>query len=114
MGALSSSMAENKIFPVGMLLISGIALFIYGLRMGNVGRLIRYALVFLAIPFVFAIVYNVLVADVRGTPRIEEYLNPDKTESYLTRTKYKEERGIVLLGRGFALSYGWELIQRDT
>jgi hypothetical protein len=112
-GAISSSLGEMKIFLPGLFAIGFLALVIYALRRGDVGRIVRILLLLFLVPPLFAVAYNQLVADVRGTRRLEEFLNPETMEQYLTRAKYSSERDQFQLGRNFALTYGWQSIQRD-
>jgi hypothetical protein len=114
LGAVASGFGEMKVFPVAMIALGLIALCIHMIRGGHIKELFIYIGLFAIIAPAFVTFYNVVVADARGTRRFEEYFDLDTTENYLNNVDYNTTTGQTYLGRGFALSLGWQIIQRDT
>jgi hypothetical protein len=112
MGGLSSVLGEMKLFPFAVVLLALTSMVIYLANGGKVHRVFVYVLVLAAALVAFGMVYNVLVADAMGSPRIEEYLNFNKADSYLSQT-FSNNANSYYLGRIFSMQYGWETIQRD-
>ncbi|MEM7131340.1 MAG: hypothetical protein AAF702_33815 [Chloroflexota bacterium] len=112
LGVISSVLGEMKIFPVAVLALALICVGIQVVRNGKIGQaLLIIAGLVIAAP-IFLYLYNTLVADVGGTRRLEEYLDFETTERYLQNTDLTED-GIYYFGRGFAMTYAWNAIQRD-
>lgn len=112
LGSISSVLGEMKLFPIALLLLSGLGLLLVTLRGGKIYRAIVYVVVFAGVIFAFAYLYNSIVTPRTGT-RIEQYLfETDRTDRYLSFSL--AEGGQFQFGRNFALTYGWETIQRDV
>ncbi|KAA3663970.1 MAG: hypothetical protein DWQ04_08065 [Chloroflexi bacterium] len=113
LGAVASGLGEMKVFPVALVLVGLLSLGLQLLEGTQVQRIFFFLLLFSIIFPAFAAFYNVVVADARGTKRIEEYLDADTADEYLNAT-YTENSGTYFyLGRSFALELGWKTIQRD-
>lgn len=114
MGAISSGLGIMRIYPFGAIAIAGLALIIYFGRGGKLLNMLLY-LALLAILLVgFAAFYNAVIAEERGVRRIEQFLAVGSVDNYLNTVNYDEDTGQFRLGRSFALSYGWSLLQRDS
>lgn len=113
LGALSSGFGEMKVFPVALIALGVLALSIHMIRGGRIRELFLYVAFFSIVAPAFVTFYNIVVADARGTRRFEDYFDLDTTEGYLNNVDYNTTTGQTYLGRGFALSYGWQVIQRD-
>lgn len=113
LGGLASGLGEMKLFPF-VIVAMGIVTFVLQLLRGRQYQKLFFYAVFTAIVVVaFGMFYNAVVADARGTLRIEEYLNIDTLDEYLNRS-YIRPNGEYYFGRGFALQLGWQTIQRDS
>lgn len=112
LGGFSSVLGEMKLFPFAVVLLAAVSMVIYLANGGKVHRVFVYVLVLVAALVAFGMVYNVLVADAMGSPRIEEYLNFGNADSYLSQT-FSNNANSYYLGRIFSMQYGWETIQRD-
>ena len=113
LGSISSGLGEMKVFPVALISLGVIALSIHMIRGGRLRELFLYIILFSIIAPAFVTFYNIVVAEARGTRRFEEYFELDTTETYLNNVNYNTTTGQTYLGRGFALSYGWDVIHRD-
>ena len=113
-GALSAVLSELKMFFPVMLVLAVITSAIYVLRGRQLGRLLFFYIFLVGVGVAFLFLYNALVSDLRGTKRFEEYFSSDTTNAYLENVNYEDTKGRYTLGNGFALRYGWQLIQRDT
>ncbi|MEM7330581.1 MAG: hypothetical protein AAF490_00725 [Chloroflexota bacterium] len=112
LGAVASGLGEMKLFPFVVVALSSVTFVVQLLRGRQYQKLFFYV-VFVAIVTVsFGMFYNTVVAEARGTLRIEEYLNVETLDEYLNRS-YRRDNGNYYLGRGFALQLGWDTIQRD-
>lgn len=112
-GAVSAVLSELKMFFPVMIVLAGITSLIYLIQGRDLGRLLLFYAFFLVAGVAFLLLYNMLVSDLRGTRRIEEYFSSDTTAEYLENVNYEVTKGRFELGRGFAIRYGWQLIQRD-
>ncbi len=112
LGAIASGLGEMKLFPF-VLVAMGVVTFVLQLLRGRHYQKLFFYVVFLTFVTIgFGMFYNAVVADARGTRRIEEYLNSETLDSYLNRS-YRRSNGEYYFGRGFALRLGWDAIQRD-
>lgn len=112
LGGIASGLGEMKLFPVVVVVLSIITFLLQTLRGGNLQQLVFYTALIILIIFGFGSFYNTVVAEARGTLRIEEYLELETLDGYLNRY-YVRDNGEYYIGRGYALQLGWETIQRD-
>lgn len=113
-GSVASALATNKMYPVALVMLVGLAALIYIVQRGALFRLIPSMIFFVAISSLFVLAYNSTVAESRGSKRIEEYFNVQTLNEALFKVEYDEATGSYHLGRGFALVYGWQRIGRDS
>lgn len=113
LGAVSSALGEIKFYAVAMVVIAGVALVINAWRTGRIADLLVYGGVLTVMMIGFFAIYNILVSDVRGTRRIEDFLEWETTQGKLGGLEFDEKSGIYRFGRGFAVSYGLQSIQGD-
>ena len=113
LGGGASVLGEMKLFPFVIIGLWLAALFILVIQ----GRKLQKFLVSLLVIGVFVLIftsfYNRVVAEERGTRRLEAYLDLDTLEGYLNFASSKGD-GRYELGRSFALALGWQTIHRDT
>lgn len=112
LGGISSVLGEMKLFPVACLAIGVTALVIQTVRGGQIVQLIAYIGILTIVSVLFYGFYNLLIVDGRGTTELEAYLDWHVLEEYLWQTGQQDD-GNIYLGRGFALTLGWESIQKD-
>lgn len=112
LGGVSSTLGEIKLFPIAVVVLGGIALIIQMIRGRQLHKLLMYLVLFGTIIIIFTGVYNSVVAEERGTRRLEEYLELQTLDQYLNFS-INRGGGRYEFGRGFALNLGWKSIQRD-
>ena len=112
LGGVSSALGEIKLFPFVIVALGIAALFIKLLQGRRPHQLLIYLVSIGIIALIFINVYNTVVAEERGTRRLEEYLELQTLDGYFNFTR--SDGGRYELGRSFALALGWENIQRDT
>lgn len=113
LSAIASGLGEMKLFPFVMVAMGVVTFVIQLLRGRHYQKLFFYALFIAVATIAFGMFYNIVVAEARGTRRIEEYLNSETLDEYLNRS-YRRSNGEYYFGRGFALRLGWQNIQRDN
>jgi len=114
MGLLASVFGEMKVYPVALLLIAATASGLYLWRGGQFYKILNYGVVLIIATAAFLFLYNIVISEGRGVRRLEAYTDLSQVTKYLNNVNYNSETGRYNLGRGFALTYGWEIIQRDT
>lgn len=114
MGLLASVFGEMKVYPIALLLIAATASLLYLWRGGQFYKILNYGLVLVIATAAFLFLYNIVVSEGRGVRRLEAYTELAQVTKYLNNVNYNSETGRYNLGRGFALTYGWEIIQRDS
>lgn len=118
LGGVSSVLSALKLFPFALFLLAVVALGLYAIRYGQPGRLVCGALLVLAVVWIFFRLYNAVVPPVQGARPLEAYLDPSTLSEYLggltpaSGTGRYSER--YFLGRNYAVSYGWKVIQGDA
>jgi len=111
-GIISSTLGENKLFAVALVLLALATAVIYLVRGEQIRRLFIF-LVTLAIIFTgFIILYNNFASDVGGAARIETYLSSRALDDYLN-IRIRGSGGSYNLGRNFGLQQGWNSIRHD-
>lgn len=113
LGLLASMLNVTKFYiPVVFLLGAG-TLALQMIRGGHVRQLFIFVGIFgllaaLAIP-----IFDRFVADARGLPPLETYLEPARMEQYLFNDGDGAGDGRYNLGRLLSITYAWQIIQRD-
>lgn len=116
LGGVSSVLGEMKLYPYGIAIVGIIALVIYSKKYRNFKVILGYLPIIVAVSLGFVIVYNLIVPGANRVP-FQTYLeSPDALSEYLNRSESfsTNEGRYTDIGRGFALSYGWNSIRKDT
>ncbi|MEZ4677490.1 MAG: hypothetical protein R2932_25070 [Caldilineaceae bacterium] len=103
-----------KVYPAALLAIAGVVSVLYLWRGGQIYKIFNYTMVLAIALVAFLMLYNLVISEGRGVRRLEAYSDPSQVLKYLNNVNYNSDTGRYNLGRGFALTYGWQLIQRDT
>lgn len=111
LGAISSALGGMRVFPVGAVLIAGVALLLHLLRGGNLGR------AFLLV-CAFGIGISIFVTLSNNVSRSESsywglVTDVDQLQQYFSNPHYRADSGVYRLGRSYAIQYGWEQLRRD-
>jgi hypothetical protein len=117
LGSVSSVLGALKLFPFAVLLLGMASVVVYGLWKGQPGKLVVYALLMGSVAWAFFGTYNRLVSPARAAPPLESYLNIETLADYFGGLKPVSGSGAYsqryLMGRNYAITYGWEAIQGD-
>ncbi len=113
LGMVSSLLGEMKAFTIVVSIFAAFTFVIHAVRGGQIRQLILYVSLFIFGALVFTVLYNNLVADPRGTRRIQEYLNSDTTSTYLGNIKYDSSTGGYELGRNASVVIAWNTVRSD-
>ena len=113
LGTVGSMLSLTKFYLVATALLAVTALLFHLIRGGQFKQL--FTLVFLLVMGLAILlpVYNIFIARARGLPPLQEYLRPETAESYLFGDGKGDEDGSYNLGRGLAVTYGWQQISGD-
>lgn len=114
LGMISSVLGSMRIYPFIAILM---AIFAIANNLFRKGRLLRvgYYLALVGVVVVlFGVGYNQLAPSAKQIP-FEDYLNLENLNEIFGRYHRRDQVDIVTVdvGRNYALSYGWESIQKD-
>jgi cell division protein FtsW (lipid II flippase) len=113
LGIISSTLAENKLFAVSIVIMTLATMAIYLLRGERLRRMWSLFFTSMVVFIGFISLYNLYAAEIGGAARIETYyLNPQALDNYLN-LRVRGSSGDYNLGRNFALMYGWDTIKHD-
>ncbi len=110
--AMMLSVTKFYVFATAVLLI--FALVLHLVRGGQFRYLFLYVALAVLAGAIFVPVYNSFIATTRGLKPLQEYMTRDAIESYLFREEESAQEGLYKLGRGGAIVYAWQQIQRDV
>ena len=116
LSGLSSVLGEMKLFPIAILLIGIIAVFIYALRNRSLIKFFVYLGLIVTVSVGFALLYNIIIPSASNTPLQTYITNPSNLYQYLTRTEsYYKGEGVIYtdIGRATAVEIGWNSLQKD-
>jgi len=113
LGGISSLLAELKFFLLAIPILSGLAVFIYTVRIKKLSRLILFGLAMMIVCIAFILAYNALIPE--ATPLQDFIQNPQLLLQYVYRAEKRVSGTTVFydIGRNFAIQYGWNQIKQD-
>ena len=114
LGLVGSMLNVTKFYLLAVAVMGAAALVLHMLRGGQVRQLFVYVILFTLSFAAFVPIYNSFIANTRGLKPLQEYLDPDLMEEYLFNDGKGDEDGQYNFGRGFAITYAWQQIQRDN
>jgi hypothetical protein len=113
--AVSNVLAENKLFPVALLLLAVATAGLLVARGSQAWRLVLFAALIALGGYLFSIGYNILIPTAEKRP-IEQFLLDDDTRNqYLNRVRRPTSRDYqtFTIGRNGAMAYALSTIQGD-
>jgi hypothetical protein len=113
LGLIASMLDVTKFYIPAVVVLGAAALIVHMVRGGQFRQLFVYIIVFSLIMAASLPLYNTYIAAARGLKPLQEYLTPEAIEAYLFNDGDGDEDGTYNLGRGLALTYGWQTLQRD-
>lgn len=111
LAATMLSVTKFYVFAVAILLI--FALVVHLVRGGQFRHLFVYIALALLAGVIFVPVYNNFIAATRGLKPLQAYMTRGVIEGYLFKEEESADDGRYKLGRGGAVTYAWQQIQRD-
>lgn len=114
-GVLSSSLAENKIFPFAALLLSIFAIGLYVWLGGKFWKLMPYLILIFAGLIGFFVTYNYFVPAAERRP-LEQFIFDEGTrEQYNQNIRIANDGSTSYdIGRNFAMEFGWNFIRTHS
>ncbi len=113
LGLIASMLDVTKFYIPAVVVLGAAALVIHMIRGGQFRQLFIYIIVFSLIMAASLPLYNTYIAAARGLKPLQEYLTPEAIEAYMFNDGSGDEDGTYNLGRGLAMTYGWQTLQRD-
>jgi hypothetical protein len=114
LGLTGSTLNGTKFYLIAVAVLAAAALVVHLVRGGQFRQLFLYVFLLGAAAAVFVPVYNSYLVESRGLRPLQEYLQPEVIESYLFTDGAGRDDSTYNIGRGLALTYAWQQIQRDT
>ena len=113
LGLVATMLSVTKFYLFAVAIIGVVAKDYHLVRGGRFRHLFVYVFLFLLAGAAFVPIYNNFIATTRGLKPLQEYLDRESIEGYLFKGEKASEDGRYKLGRGGAVIYAWEQIQRD-
>ena len=113
LGLVGTMLSVTKFYLVGAAILGIVALVIHLVRGGKFRHLLVYILLAAVAAASFVPIYNNFIATTRGLKPLQEYLTVESINDYLFKGDETTESGVVKMGRGMAIVYAWQQIQRD-
>ena len=122
LGAISSGVAENKLYPFAAIMVGVVAIILFSFRYGylkHLGRILLYIFLLIGVLFVFVRAYDTFVPKAKPYT-FSTFFEADNLMWYLNNVqegssgRYGGYSGRSHLGRNFAIQYGWETINQDV
>jgi hypothetical protein len=114
LGLAGSMLNVTKFYIVAVVAMGAAALVLHLIRGGKFRQLFVYVVLFSLSAAIFVPIYNSFIANTRGLKPLQEYLTAESIETYLFNDGKGEVDGQYNFGRGLAVTYALEQIQRDT
>jgi hypothetical protein len=113
-GLVGSTLNATKFYLLGIVVLLAATLLIHLIRGSQIRQLVVFA-VLLAMAAAIAVpLYNNFLVNQQGLPPLQDYLKPEVMERYLFVEAEVADTGTYYFGRGMAISYAWQQIQRDA
>lgn len=112
-GLVGTLLSITKFYLLAAALLGVAALVLHMIRGGKFQQLFIYVALFATAATIFVPIYNSYM-NARGLRPIQSYLTRDAFEGYLFKDDKATDDGIYKLGRGAAVTYAWQQIQRDA
>ena len=115
LGVISSVLGEMKFFLAVAFVLGGVTLIIYMVKGNHFWRIIPYAFLLVLALVGFIFIYDSVVPYAETHPLMSYFTDPKILLNYLGFSKQTTvgQSYYFDLGRNFAISYGWEQINKD-
>lgn len=114
-GSVSAVLAEMKLVPFAAVALGGLSAILLVGRRKRVWSLVLMAVLLVVWVLAFIRVYDEVLVSYRGARSLGQYLDLGNLAYYLGGATRTESQGVSFaFGRNYALSYGWNVIRRET
>lgn len=113
LGFVATTLSVTKFYLFATAVLLAFALVLHLVRGGRFRHLFLYVALFILAGAAFVPIYNNFIAATRGLKPLQDYLTRGAIEGYLFKEEESSELGRYKLGRGGAVVYAWQQIQRD-
>jgi hypothetical protein len=113
LGLLGSTLNGTKFYLIGVGILAAATLIIHLVRGGQLRQLFVYIFLIAGAAAIFVPVYNSYLVNSRGLKPIQDYLNIETIEGYIFTDGARGDDTSYNIGRGLAVTYGWQQIRRD-
>lgn len=113
LGLLGSTLNNTKFYLIGVGLLAIVTLIIHLVRGGQMRQLLIYIIILAGAAAIFIPIYNSYLVNTMGLRPIQEFLDPDVIAGYNFADGTGNNDNTYNIGRGLAVTYGWQQVQRD-
>ncbi|HRN67027.1 MAG TPA: hypothetical protein PK205_00260 [Promineifilum sp.] len=113
LGLLGSTLNATKFYLIGVGILAAATLLIHLIRGGQIRQLFIYIVLIAGAAAVFIPIYNSYLVNAMGLKPLQEYLNLETAGNYIFTDGSGNGDLTYNIGRGLAITYGWQQIQRD-
>ncbi len=114
LGLLGSTLNATKFYLIGAGILAAATLVIHLIRGGQIRQLFIYIFLIAGAAAIFIPIYNSYLVNTMGLKPLQEFLNVETIEGYIFNDGLTGSNDYTYnIGRGLAVTYGWQQIQRD-
>lgn len=113
LGLLGSTLNATKFYLIGVGLLAAATLVVHLIRGGQVRQLFIYIFLLIGAAAIFIPIYNSYLVNTMGLKPLQEFLTPEAIEKYVSTDGTSTNDSTYNIGRGLAITYAWQQIQRD-
>ncbi len=113
LGLAASMMNVTKFYIPGVFILGAATLGLQLIAGGRFKQLFIFVVVFGLLAAAAVPLFNRFIADTRGLPELQEYLQPDRLDRYLFSDGKGDEDGRYNLGRALSVTYAMQIVSRD-
>lgn len=113
LGLLGSTLNATKFYLIGTGILVLATLVVHLIRGGQLRQLFLYIILIAGAAAIFIPIYNSYLVNTMGLRPLQEYLTVDAVERYIYTDGTGGNDTSFNIGRGLAVTYAWQQIQRD-
>ena len=113
LGLLGSTLNATKFYLIGVGILIIATLVVHLIRGGQLRQLLIYVILVAGAAAIFVPIYNSYLVNTMGLRPLQEFLTPEAIEKYIYTDGTGSNDTTYNLGRGLAVTYAWQQIQRD-
>lgn len=113
LGLLGSTLNATKFYLIGVGLLAAATLIVHLIRGGQIRQLFIYIILLAGAAAIFIPIYNSYLVNTMGLRPLQEFLEVETIERYIFTDGTGSNDTTYNIGRGLAVTYAWQQIQRD-